>query len=176
MVPATTRFLWAAVWCVIAAAGPVIHAQESAVHAPFVHDKADQLFVQDALAYGLAHEERLRIIARQTGDAGLVAFATRALPLQVGFNTELKTFIARKDIPPPAEVEADLALARQELSIPPGTAFDRVAWQSLGRGHSILAGLLAHEARSGLDPDIRGWAGTALTWFREQQARINAPR
>jgi len=141
-----------------------------------VHDKADQLFVQDALAYGLAHEERLRIIARQTRDAGLVAFATRALPLQVGFNTELKAFIARKDIPPPSEVEADLALARQELAIAPGAAFDRVAWQSLGRGQSILAGLLAHEARSGLDPDIRSWAGTALTWLRELQARTDALR
>jgi hypothetical protein len=170
------RVLLFVAWCAVTVAGPAAQAQEAAAHAAFVHDKADQWFVQDALAYGLAHEERLRIIARQAGDAGLVAFATQALPSQVVFNAELKGFLATKDIPPPEAVDAELASVRRALDIPPGAAFDQAARLALGGGHALLIGLLAHEARSGLDSEIRGWAGVVLVAFREQQARAGALR
>ena len=169
------RVLLLVVWCAVTAASAA-RAQEAAAQAAFVHDKADQWFVQDALAYGLAHEERLRVIARQAGDAGLEAFATQALPPQVVFNSELKGFLARKDIPPPAAVDEELAAVRRELDLPAGTAFDQAAHLALGGGHAILIGLLAHEARSGLDPEIRGWARVALIALRQQQARAGALR
>lgn len=158
---------------IFAVAGFAIDRAEQHGDTGFVHEKADQAFVQSAVANVMAEAEWSDVAARGAAAAPVKNLATWSVHRQHETLRELRVLASARSIPVPAVLEEEHREERDRLGAVDGAALDRAYVLAMIRLRQGSLALFEHEAAVGLDPELRAWAMARLPELREQlqQAR-----
>lgn len=135
--------------------------------------KADQQFVTDAAADGLA-EVRLGQLATQRAASDEVKqFGRRMVEDHTKTNNQLADIATQKGISIPTSLKPEHEELADRLRGLSGEAFDRAYMQNMVKDHDKAVSNFEKEAKTGRDRDIRSFADSQLPVLRDhlEQAR-----
>jgi putative membrane protein len=164
------RFLLPVV--IFAIAGFAIDRAEQHGDTGFVHDKADQAFVQSAIGNLLADAEWSEVAALYAEAPSVRTFARLAVNQQGGTLRELRVLASARSIPVLARLEDEHRDERDRLVSAHGAALDRAYIVAMIRLRQGTVALFEHQAATGLDPELRSWAAARLVEIRDQLQQV----
>jgi putative membrane protein len=141
----------------LAAAGQRGHAASAAKSTP-----ADQSFVKKAAYGGIAEVEMGKLAKEKASSAEVKQFAEKMVSDHTKANDDLKEIAKAKDIRVPAELDPEHKAKLDKLRKSSGATFDENYMKEQVAGHQKMHDLLAQQAKSGKDQDLKSFAERTL--------------
>jgi putative membrane protein len=127
----------------------------------------DENFVQKAAMGGMAEVELGRIATEKAGSDEVKKFGQRMVDDHGKASEELKTLAQNKHITLATTLDPHHKAMQDRLAKLSGPAFDRAYMQAMLVDHKKDLNEFRMEAKSGQDPDIKGWAAKTLPTLEE---------
>ncbi len=134
----------------------------------------DESFYREAIESGLAEVEQ-GLLARDKGQSPAVkAFGSMIVRDHSAAVAKLRAIASAKGIELPDSPNVAQAASIEMLKRLSGETFDRIFIRTLVRDHEVDMAAFKEEARSGLDPDARGFATATLPTLQTHIEQIRA--
>jgi putative membrane protein len=127
----------------------------------------DETFVQKAAMGGMAEVELGRIATEKAGSDEVKKFGQRMVDDHGKASEELKTLAQNKRITLATTLDPHHKAMQDRLAKLSGPAFDRAYMQAMLVDHKKDLNEFRMEAKSGQDPDVKGWAAKTLPTLEE---------
>jgi putative membrane protein len=128
---------------------------------------ADESFVKEAAAGGMAEVELGRLATEKAASARVKSFGQKMVADHGTANDSLKSLAASKQIAMNTSVDAAHRARYDRLKSLSGSNFDRAYVTSLLTDHEKDVAAFRREATSGRDPDVKAWAAKTLPTLEE---------
>ncbi len=138
--------------------GAVVFAQQSADRL----SSPDSTFAVKAAQGGLAEVQMGQLATQKASNSDVKAFGQQMVDDHSKANDEFKSIASRKGVTLPTSMDAKDQATYDRLSKLNGAAFDRAYMADMVKDHRTDIAEFEHEASSGSDPDIKGFASKTL--------------
>jgi putative membrane protein len=123
---------------------------------------ADQAFVKEAAAGGMAEVEFGNLAKQNAASADVKQFGDRMVTDHGKANDELKQWASQKNVTLPTELDAKHKATHDRLAKLNGAAFDKAYMQDMVTDHKQDVAKFRKESTSAHDADLKAWAGKTL--------------
>jgi putative membrane protein len=127
----------------------------------------DQNFVMKAASGGMAEVDLGKLAVEKASSDEVKKFGQRMVDDHSKANEELKTLAQNKQITLPTDLDPHAKAMHDKLAKLSGAAFDRAYMQAMVVDHKKDVNEFRMEAKSGKDPDVKGWAAKTLPTLEE---------
>lgn len=128
---------------------------------------ADRTFVTEALQGGMAEVELGKLASERASNAAVKQFGQRMAEDHAKAGDELKKIAQDKGVTPPPDMGAKHKKLHDRLSKLSGAEFDRVYMDEMVKDHRADVKNFQREAKSGKDPDVKGFAAKTLPTLQD---------
>lgn len=135
-------------------------------------------FAMKAARGGMAEVQMGQMAADKATDPDVKAFASRMVTDHTKANDELHQLASTKGWTLPSDVDAKHRTTLNRLQKASGAAFDRAYMNAMVADHNADVAAFRSYSKTGVDTDLRTWAGTTLPTLVEHRkmARETAAR
>lgn len=127
----------------------------------------DEEFVNTAARGGMAEVQLSTNAAAHAANADVKNFANMMIKDHNAANQELTQIAARKNVPPPADLDPEHKKIDQELAGLHGAAFDKRYMAAMLADHQKAVAAFQNASTNAQDPDIRAFAAKTLPKLQE---------
>jgi putative membrane protein len=127
----------------------------------------DETFVIKAAHGGMAEVDLGKLAVEKASSDDVKKFGQRMIDDHGKANEELKMLAQNKHITLPTDLDPHAKAMHDRLAKLSGPAFDRAYMQAMVIDHKKDVNEFRMEAKSGKDPDIKGWAAKTLPTLEE---------
>jgi putative membrane protein len=151
-------------------AQPSSTAQRSATAVP----AADQEFIKEAAAGGMAEVELGKLASQKATDPQVKQFAEKMVTDHGKANDELKKLAEEKNITLPTAIDAQHKATHDRLEKLSGAAFDRAYVQDMLQDHQKDVSEFRKQASSAKDADVKAWAAKTLPTLEQHLTQVQS--
>jgi putative membrane protein len=145
-----------------------------AIHSmPPAINEADQAFMMEAGAGGMAEVEMGRLAARKGQSAEVKAFGQRMVRDHSKANSELMLLAKRKGVTLPSELNEEQKAGKKKLSSLSGADFDREYMSMMVDDHNKDVKAFEDKAANAGDPDLKRFVVKTLPTLKVHQSMAN---
>ncbi|TDG36969.1 DUF4142 domain-containing protein [Pedobacter changchengzhani] len=124
--------------------------------------EGDAKFATSAAVGGMAEVAMAKLALEKSTNAKIKAFATMMVTDHGKANEELMVIAKTKNITLPTMVDADHQKKMDELAKKSGMDFDKEYVETMVDGHKSALKLMQDEAKDGMDPELKVFAGKTV--------------
>jgi putative membrane protein len=135
---------------------------------------ADQEFVKEAAAGGMAEVELGKLAGDKAADPQVKQFAQKMVDDHTKANDELKKLAEEKNITLPSAIDAQHKATHDRLEKLSGAAFDRAYIQDMLQDHQKDVSEFRKQASSAKDADIKAWAAKTLPTLEQHLTQVQS--
>ena len=126
-------------------------------------------FATKAAVGGLAEVQMGQLASDKATDPDVKTFAQRMVTDHTKANDELQQLATTKNWTLPSGLDAKHRAVKARLDRATGAAFDRAYMNAMVADHNADVAMFRAYAKSGVDADLKTWAGTTLPTLEEHQ-------